>query len=102
MRALCAFGVAVLLACGCAKEEPPKMVSHRVQWVDKQGKVWFAPAVTPAADDPVHQQHPEPGVVALDRKTGKRTVIKDPSAVVEQQRALPSPRYIFVTEADGR
>lgn len=93
--ALCA-----LLVAGCSAASPPAESAVSVQWIDRNGATWFAPPVTPAADDPVHALHPDPGVVAVDRRTGQRIVIRDPSAFLrERRREGPDQTLILIRAA---
>lgn len=94
--ALCA-----LLVAGCSPALPPAESAVSVQWIDRNGATWFAPPVTPAVDDPVHTLHPEPGVVAVDRRTGRKTVIRDPSAFLrERWREGPDQTLILIRAAN--
>lgn len=101
MKRIGVFLAIGVLVGGCRQGEQPKLVSNRVQWIDKLGRTWYAPAVTPAADDPIRLEHPDAGVVAIDRSTGKRAVIKDPSGYLESQSTSPGRRFVFVTETDA-
>lgn len=87
------------LNIGCGENPiaaPPEM---KVQWVDERGQTWFAPPVTPAADDPVLVQHPGAGVVLIDRATKKKVVVRDPSAFLQKQQQGGGPaRWIFIQQ----
>lgn len=97
------FVTTALLLLGCSEPQTEDPGEYRVQWVDKAGKTWFAPPVTPAPDDPIHQDHPEPGVVVIDRATRKKRILKDPSKFLQEQQAKGGPpRFLFVQETDTK
>lgn len=97
MNARVTVTVMTLAVLGCGSDPTPPPPPMLVQWVDKNGRTWYAPPVTPEPGDPLFEGHPEPKVVLIDRATRRKVAVSDPTKFLqEQQQTGGPPRWLFV------